>query len=147
MNNKNLFKDEKAYTMETVEEFGAIHYFISFEDNEKVIHKTEVSQDFYDEFQKLQRNVRNMERSDERNVSGGGFIDEAIAFESMPLEDVITLKDAIASLTPTQRRRFLLHFVHGLSLREIARLECRDHKAILKSVESSKDMILKYFYG
>jgi len=142
---KNLFKDEKAYTMEIAEEFDSIHYFISFKDKSEVMHKFEVSQDFYNEFQKLQRKVRNLERSDERNAINGGLMDDAIIFESRPLEDIITLKDAVASLTSTQRRRFLLYHEYGLDFVQIATLEGCTKRAVKFTVDIAIKKIKKFF--
>ena len=145
MPKKHLFKDEKAYTLEIKEELDVVRYFVSFTDSEKIAHKTEVSQDIYDEFVAMQRTVRNLERSDERHISGGGLEDTVLALESIALEDIVTLKTAIESLTPIQRRRFLLYFEHGLNFTEISKMEKCATQTVIESIEGAKKKILKLF--
>ena len=49
------------------------------------------------------------------------------------------------ALTETQERRFMLHVVDGLSLRQIAKHEGVALRAIQKSVNAGADMLKKYF--
>lgn len=49
------------------------------------------------------------------------------------------------TLTETQRRRFVLHIVNGLSMRKIALLEGTSHVAIVKTIQSVLRKIERYF--
>lgn len=53
------------------------------------------------------------------------------------------LKEALLSLTKTQRRRFLM-FADGLSEREIARIEKVDFKAIHKSIVAARTALYRF---
>lgn len=48
-------------------------------------------------------------------------------------------------LTIIQRRRFLLHFIHGLSTRQIAAKELVSHVAVHKSIAIAKEKLKKFF--
>lgn len=54
------------------------------------------------------------------------------------------IKRLLKELPEVQRRRLLL-YAQGKSLREIARLEEVDHKAVKKSIEAAKKYFLKNF--
>jgi DNA-directed RNA polymerase specialized sigma subunit, sigma24 homolog len=48
-------------------------------------------------------------------------------------------------LTATQRRRFILHFIQGLSTRQIAVKESVSHVAVHKSIALAKEKLIKLF--
>lgn len=54
------------------------------------------------------------------------------------------IKGLLERMSEVQRRRLLL-YAQGKSLREIARLEGVDHKAVKKSIEAAKKYFLKNF--
>lgn len=59
-------------------------------------------------------------------------------------EDKRHIKGFLEELPEVQRRRLLL-YAQGKSLREIARLEGVDHKAVKKSIEAAKKYFFKNF--
>lgn len=59
-------------------------------------------------------------------------------------EDKRHIKGLLEELPEVQRRRLLL-YAQGKSLREIARLEGVDHKAVKKSIEAAKKYFFKNF--
>lgn len=82
---------------------------------------------------------------------------DAAAFEGMDYADEKTseklleqktadrhVADILAELPEIQKRRLLL-YAEGKSLREIARMEGVDHKAVKKSIEAAKKYFLKHF--
>ncbi|MBD5532750.1 MAG: hypothetical protein HDQ98_11235 [Lachnospiraceae bacterium] len=58
--------------------------------------------------------------------------------------DVKHIARALDELSEVQRRR-LLRFVEGKSLREIAREEKVQHRAVVKSIEGSRKIVIKNF--
>ena len=54
------------------------------------------------------------------------------------------IKGLLERMSEVQRRRLLL-YAQGKSLREIARLEGVDHKAVKKSIEAAKKYFIKNF--
>ena len=56
----------------------------------------------------------------------------------------IALNKGIASLTPTQRRRFEL-FASGISYRKIAEMENVSHTKIMKSIDQARKKLKKFF--
>ncbi len=49
-------------------------------------------------------------------------------------------------LTEIQRRRFVLNFINGLSIRKIARMEGVSHVAIIKSIHFAIEKLQKFFF-
>ena len=73
---------------------------------------------------------------------------EEIVIEKMSRESekVYTMKDAeivLSKFSDAQRRRFLLHEVHGLTTREIAVIEGVSQKAVFDSIEWAKKKLKK----
>lgn len=70
--------------------------------------------------------------------------------DNIPLRTLIEEEEnsrvhyAFSQLNETQQRR-LLKFAEGMSLREIAREEGVDHKAIKKSIDQARKKFLKFF--
>ncbi len=94
-----------------------------------------------------------------KNVSIHGM-EETFAPVSIPLdEQYIEIRDrqyaaeAIyrlmnsGKLTEVQRRRFILHFIEGLSLREIAEQEKVHFTSVDESVAAALDKLKKFFDG
>ena len=79
------------------------------------------------------------------------FCTESVADEYIRHEEEKsspTISDAMAvletCLTKTQKRRYLLYVVEGLSTWEIAEIEGKHQNAIWKSIEHSKEKIKKF---
>lgn len=73
---------------------------------------------------------------------------EEIVIEKLSRESerVYTMKDAeivLSKFSDAQRRRFLLHEVHGLTTREIAVIEGVSQKAVFDSIEWAKKKLKK----
>jgi len=63
---------------------------------------------------------------------------------SEELEQRRRIDEALAALTPAQRRRILM-LADGMSVREIARYEGSDHKSVLESINRAKKKIKTFF--
>jgi RNA polymerase sigma-70 factor (ECF subfamily) len=57
------------------------------------------------------------------------------------------MQDALATLTETQRRRFLLYHEHGLCCEQIAAVDGCTHPAVLKAISAAQEKLEKYFSG
>ena len=79
---------------------------------------------------------------DAADFEGGDYEDgdtpETVLFSQLENQHIADLLDGLPEI---QRRRLLL-YAAGKSLREIARMEGVDHKAVKKSIEAAK----KYFF-
>ena len=54
-----MFYDNENYTLRIEEVAGAMHYYISFMDEQKGFHETEVSAEVYAEFLQFEKDERN----------------------------------------------------------------------------------------
>lgn len=99
------------------------------------------------------REERNLDRKERYHC----YSLDAAEFEGSDYADVATperlllqmldqqhIAELLEELPEVQRRRLLL-YAEGKSLREIARMECVDHKAVKKSIEAAKKYFLKNF--
>lgn len=73
--------------------------------------------------------------------TGDGIENDAVNRAPSP-EDILVnritdeqLYDALAALKPKQRRRIELHFIYGMSITKIAKLECAAKSSISESIE------------
>jgi len=71
-----------------------------------------------------------------------GLIDEAEQ-KLQHSQKAAIAKSVMDKLTETQRRRYLLHHVKGLTYREIGEIEGKDFKTIFESVEAAEKKIKK----
>ncbi len=102
------------------------------------------------ESRRLEDNLARKERYhcyslDAVNFEGSEYADRDTP-ESL-LEQMVDkrhIKRLLEELPEVQRRRLLL-YVQGKSMREVARLEGVDHKAVKKSIEAAKKYFLKNF--
>ncbi len=112
-----MFNNENPYTLRTEVVEGITYYYVSFADGQAVMRETEVSHPVYLEFLHFIKQERNLRRSDERHIEQFDLTDEALydralrppkGVEETVLEDQRNewLRQAIAGLPETQRRRF-----------------------------------------
>lgn len=67
----------------------------------------------------------------------------ATLFDNKNLKTQITI--ALQKLTPTQRKRFLQHYVERLTYRDIAKKENRSISTIFESINCAKSKFLSFF--
>lgn len=58
-------------------------------------------------------------------------------------ELLITVANVLDKLTANQRRRYLMHYVEGLTVRKIAEIEGVSHVAVVYSIEAAEKKINK----
>lgn len=98
-------------------------------------------------------------RVSHRNVSISGMEDTLVASalsvdaeliqkaeEKKALEAAIRLLES-GKLTDVQKRRFYLHFFHGLSTRQIAKLEGVNQKTVWESLMWAEKKLKKIYNG
>lgn len=131
---------------------------LSYEFNNGETAEIEVSEEIGNMIMESRREECNQDRKqrahcyslDDIDFEGLDFADPETPASIMEKEDdenefYKTMRTALETLTPTQKRRFLL-YVRGLSLREIARREyVSDHKKISKSIEAARKKLKKFF--
>ena len=83
-------------------------------------------------------------------IKFGDCDEHAVATEETPLTELIRNEDnayiseAFAKLSDIQQRR-LLKLAAGMSMREIAREESVDHRAVRECIESARKKFFKFF--
>jgi RNA polymerase sigma-70 factor (ECF subfamily) len=146
---------ENPYTLRTESGEGITRYFVSFTDGEGVHRETEVSRPVYREFERYVKVERNLRRSDERHIEQSELTDETLnrraSRPAKSVEETVfdmlrdeRLRQAVAELPETQRRRFVLHREFVLAYEQIAAMEGCTFQAVAKSVKVAENSIKKF---
>jgi len=154
-----MFDNANPYTLRTETREGIAYYYVSFTDGQAILRETEVSRPVYLEFLRFVKTERNLRRWDERHLEQSELTDETLyarslhqpksteesAFDSLQDEH---LRQIIAKLPETQRRRFVLYHEFGLTYEQIAEMEGRNISSIYESVHGAEEKIkekMKFF--
>lgn len=62
-------------------------------------------------------------------------------------QQMALIKSALNLLTEKQRRRYLLHIVHGMTMREIASIENTAAQVVHRSIAQAKKKIQRFVFG
>ena len=120
------------------------------------IRKVEVTDELIECFENFRKTINNQEKSDERHIDFRSVEDaenEAIIIHSAKSIEEIIFKDqkkeqlhlALSSLTDIQRRRIMLHYFDGMTIKEIAKLESVVIRVVSRSIRKAEENIAKYF--
>jgi RNA polymerase sigma-70 factor (ECF subfamily) len=107
----------------------------------------------FDDFRKVKNNQK---KSDERHIDFRGVEyaeNEAIIVHSKKSIEEIIFEDekkeqlhlALSSLTDIQRRRVMLHYFDGMTIKEISKLENTVIRVVSRSIRKAEENISKYF--
>lgn len=137
------------YSLEIIKGKNKDKYFVSFTDGYGEVQRLEINEDIYSALFDLNKRDRNLTRSDERNLEHSELTDEALIKRSFKkpkgIEELILEKEmkklfwqAIGELSDVQRKRLLLYYDYGFSLKEIAKMESCSTSAIQYSIAIAK---------
>ena len=151
-----MFNDKSPYTIRGEVINNVQHYFVSFVDGENIRRDTEVSRSVFLEIYKSIKKARNLTRSDERHIEKSDMTEETLYSRAVHptknVEDVVIdidqsnlLRAAIADLSETQRRRFILHYDFGRTYEQIAVAEGCSFQSVGKSILLAEEKIKTFF--
>ena len=137
------------YSLEIITGKNKDKYFVSFTDGYGEFQRLEINMDIYSALFDLNKTDRNLTRSDERNLEHSELTDETLIKRSFKrpkgIEELILEKEmkklfwqAIGELPDVQRKRLLLYYDYGFSLKEIAKMENCSIRAIKYSIDIAK---------
>ncbi len=138
-----------GYSLEKIEGENKEKYYVSFTDGDGEFHRVEINFDIYSALFELNRTDRNLTRSDERNLEHSELTDESLNRRSFKkskcVEEIILEKEmktafwkAIGELPDIQRKRLLLYYDYGFTLKEIALMEGCSLRAVKYSIDIAK---------
>jgi len=138
-----------GYSLEVIKGKNKDKYFVSFTDGDGEFQRVEINFDIYSALFELNKADRNLTRSDERNLEHSELTDETLirrAFEKPKgIEEILLEKEmkklfwqAIGELPEIQRKRLLLYYDYGFTLKEIAIMENCSIPAIKYSIDIAK---------
>jgi len=150
-----MIDNKPTYTVRIENTDGVLRYYAAFTDGDGHSQEVEISHAVYLVLEECrrheQRQARSDERHEERYALSEGQLAERLVKPPQLLEDSVVLaadmQAALATLTDTQRRRFLLYQEHNLSFEQIAIVEGCTHPAVLKALAMAQEKLKKYFSG
>lgn len=137
------------YSLEIITGKNKDKYFVSFTDGYGEFQRLEINEDVYSALFDLNKTDRNLTRSDERNLEHSDLTDETLIKRSFKkpkgIEEIILEKEmkklfwqAVGELPDVQRKRLLLYYDYGYSLKEIAKMENCSIRAVQYSLDIGK---------
>jgi len=146
--------DEKfTYTVQDEIKGGEGCYYATFIDGNGLPQEAGISYEVYIALEDCRRHEQRQQRSIERHIERvkltEGQIAEHIQTPPEPLEAsvdaIVSLQAALATLTDTQRRRFLLYHEYGLSYEQIAVVEGCKFQVIARSIAAAIAKLKNFF--
>lgn len=131
-------------------------YWVSFIDGLGKYHEVEIDETVFEAFDDFElEDVSELNEVD-RHFEQSELTEETLytraSSKPLPLEEEIfwriehsKLMELVDCLPSIQRRRFIMYFIYGLSLDEIAMAEGCAHQPIQRSIYTAKQKILKNF--
>ena len=148
-----MFHDNSQYTLRReIDGGGFTHYYISYTDEQGEIHDTLVPRTVFAAYLRFEKDERNLRRWDERHRERSDLTEATLHKRALRLprsmevllleaERDELLRQAIASLPETQRRRLLMYHEEALTFEEIAKLEGRHWTSISESVRAAEEKV------
>jgi len=142
-----------AVREETID--GATRYYAAFKDGNGTRQETEVNREIYLALNQCRLLEKRQENEFDRHRERFELSEAQLAARTfrplLPMEEVVVqtadMQAALATLTDTQRRRFLLYHEHGLNYEQIAQAENRTIHAIEQSINAAKENLKKFLRG
>ena len=142
-----------TYTVrkETVD--GVARYYAAFTDGDGLPQETEIPREAYLALEDCRlaekRQVNEVERHWERYELTEAQLAARTLRPPLPMEEAVVqtvdMQAALAALTETQRRRFLLYYEHGLTYEQIAQVEGCRYQVITRSVTAAITILKNFF--
>ena len=147
--------NKPAYTVRATETDGALRYFATFMDGGGTRQEIAVDRDVYLALEECRLTEKRQANEAERHWERCKLTENQLAARTLrppkPMEEAaaqaVDMQAALAALTDTQRRRFLLYYEHGLSYEQIAHIEGCVYSATVKSIISAKEKVQKFISG
>jgi len=142
-----------AYAVRAEGTDGATRYFAAFTDGSGTRQEIEIDRETFLMLDDCRRHERRLETFFDRHVGHLELSEAQLAARalrmSLPMDEAaalaVDMRDALATLTDTQRRRFLLYHAHGLNYRLLAQAEGCSTAAVSDSVAVATMKLKKFF--
>jgi DNA-directed RNA polymerase specialized sigma24 family protein len=144
-----------AYAVRAEETDGTARYFAAFTDGSGTRQEAEIDRETYLALEDCRRHERRQVTFFERHVEHLELSEAQLAARALrmplPMDEAaalaVDMRDALATLTDIQRRRFLLYHAHGLNYRQLAQTEGCSTTAAENSVTAAAAKLKKFFEG
>lgn len=137
------------YSLEIIKGQYKDRYFVSFTDGYEEFQRLEINKDIYSALFDLNKRDRNLTRLDERNLEHSELTEETLVRRSFKkpkgIEEIILEREtkklfwqSVGDLPEIQRKRLLLYYDYGFSLKEISKIENCSIRAVKYSIDIAK---------
>lgn len=129
-------------------------YTVEFVDNQRILHKVEISEQVYQAFDKFELEDISQIHKYRSHIEHSEIYEETLEHRMMdkptPMEQIVEdkllfddLKDVINELSDIQKRRIKLYYFEDMTVEEIAKLDGTTHQAVSKSIRKAIEEIKK----
>jgi len=150
--------DISTYRQKTVNNNGAISYFVSFTDGQSVEHEVEIDRETFEALDDCRRHEKRQKNFHDRHIEHSDLTDETLlrrACEAPHATDEIigrsetvrALRAAINELPEIQRRRLLLYYETELTYAQIAEIEGCTKMPVKRSIHRAEERIRETLTG
>ena len=134
---------------------GVAQYYAAFTNGDGLPQEAEIPYEVYLALVQFRREERRQANIFSRHLEHLELSEAQLAarmlMPPLPMEEAVAqtadMQAALAVLTETQRRRFLLYYEHGLTYEQIAHVEGCAYSATVKSIASAKEKVQKFISG
>jgi len=130
---------------------GIVRYFAAFQDGAGILREVEIPREVYLALEDCRRDANRQIVSIKRHQERLALSESQLAARASALptamEECVEMRAALATLTETQWRRFMLYHAHGLSIEQIAQTENRAIHAIEQSINAATGKLKNFFEG
>lgn len=134
---------------------GDTHFFVTFDDGQKVSHCLEIDKDLYEEFDKFERDDLSFMNEVDRHYEHSELTEASLNRRAFrPREDMDetlfrkiekeSLYRALDNLPEVQRRRLILYYFDGFTYQQIAVMENCKYQAVCQSVAAALKNLKKF---
>lgn len=141
-----MFNDNFAYKLKSTHTNGIDEYYVGFYDGQGVYTETKVDYEIYLEIVQFRKNEERVRRHDKRYIENASLTDEEMHMRAVHKAQTINeylsaemlskdIDTALDSLTDTQKNRFILHCLFGMTFQQISEMDKCSRKAVFDSVK------------
>ena len=137
---------DDTYHLRTETTCGETKYYAAFSDSSSHWQEIEIPGEVYMALDRCRLKEKGQQNVFDRYTEHLELSESQLAARTlrplMPMEEAVAqavdMQAALASLTDTQRRRFLLYHEHELNFEQIAKVEGCKHQVVMRSIATAK---------
>lgn len=132
------------------------NYFLTFPNSRGIMQQIYISRELYEVFNAFELEDLSQLNEHERHIDATELTEEYLYQHLTVLPNVVeeaidrkitveNVHKAIATLSPTQKKRLILYYFYNFTYEQIAQLESCKYQSVQDAIKSAEEKIKKYF--